>query len=46
MKDDKEQTEGGSNNKAAVYGNIAGGAVGIIVGSVILIWLLRKILKK
>lgn len=45
MEQDKDKSEQGGN-KAAIYGSIAGGVVGIIIGSVIWVWFLRKILKK
>jgi len=45
MAEEKNTTENGTNKKA-IYTQITGGAVGIIIGSVILIWLLRKIANK
>lgn len=45
MEEEKNKTEGGTN-KRAIYTTIAGGAAGILIGSVIWIWLLRRILKK
>jgi len=44
MNEDKDKTEQGSS-KAAIYSSIAGGFIGIAIGSVILVWLLRKVLK-
>jgi hypothetical protein len=45
MENEKDKTDS-STNKNMIYTQIAGGAVGIVIGSVVLIWILRKILKK
>lgn len=45
MEEEKDKTEG-STNKRAIYTTIAGGVAGIVIGSVIWVWLLRRILKK
>ena len=45
MEEKKDTTEGGTDKKA-IYTQIGGGVVGIFIGSVILVWLLRNVLKK
>ena len=45
MAEEKEKTEE-TPNKRAIYTTIAGGVAGIVIGSVIWVWLLRRILKK